>query len=191
MKKTLLSIAAILLTLGLSGCVPKPATEEPIETFSFDKNGVSFTVPMSWEITQEQKHEGEGGVAHNIVVANKEENTGSGVVTLIWTEIESEPEDDIALFQEKLEESFAEYSASIAFEENISQKFGEFTTLSSTYTTTLLGEPMEGTVYAFTCGKYTVSAAIQNSIKDAGAHAQGFAMFQDSLVCDESEEVQE
>jgi hypothetical protein len=109
----------------------------------FKKDGVSFTIPDNWKVSNKQKLEGNG---YSITLENKKE-LSVGVIFTSWFEADMELTSFSDLFKEQFKTQ--EAMEGIEFSENRKSKFSGVESLNNDFKVTVNSMPLKGEFICF------------------------------------------
>ncbi len=165
----------ILLTcLYLTACKSEtPPTE-------FSRNGVSFTVPAGWSISEEEDY----GTGYYVSI-EKEGFSESGIFMVTWIEGDMSAEEFLELNRESLLEQ--EVYNNLSFSPIDITKFGNYDAKHLFFTTDVMKIEHRGDMYSFSrCGK-TVYVLKQEALEDSKTNMKGFEEFEKSFRVEEED----
>ncbi len=163
----------ILLTcLYLTACKSEtPPTE-------FSRNGVSFTVPEGWSISEEEDY----GTGYYVSI-EKEGFSESGIFLVTWVEGEMSAEEFLELNRESL--LGQEVYDNLSFSPVNTTKFGDYDTKHLSFTTDVMKIEHKGDMHSFSRGGKTVYVLKQEALEDSEANRQGFEDMEKSFRVEE------
>ena len=173
MKKQLLFLAPALaaLALAITGCTPAPDQ-------TYDKNGIAFSYPANWSISDEEDY---GGGSYYMCV-EKNGGNSSGLAMISHFDIEnSSLEVWFETFIESLEEN-AQFE-NIVVEEAVDGTYGNYPAQVVTYTASAMGIlPHNGTIWLLETGAKSVAVVFQQADKDVSSNRKGFDLIKSTFT---------
>ncbi len=164
---------AILFCIATFSC-----TESPEKKFS--KNGISFTCPKGWIITEEEDYNNEG----YYLSLEKEGITSSGLLTVTWINDSLDLYSYLEVFQTELKNNVIYKHTDLSFDPSIPGIFNSDTTLSTTYGVSILGVGHRGIIHAFYGKGKTIAILKQEALEDIKSNKIGFSKIEESFVHD-------
>jgi hypothetical protein len=168
------SIVWAFLFMALLGC--KQAHKE-----IFTKEGVSFTIPEGWVITQSESIHDTLGY---FLTCEKKGMNESGMFTLSWINQEVNKEEFLLILKEQLSQNSFYKNTGILFNEIQPIKNMDHFQVSSTgFVTHLSGLKHSGKIICFNCKGRTLGLIFQTAQEDEEKNKQGFEEIQKSFAC--------
>ena len=165
------SLFLLILLATFSSCKVSPETK-------FKKDGVSFTCPKSWKITDKQNYYNYG----YLVSLEKDGFSSSGLWSLVWfTEEDDDLIGNLTSYQEELKASFIYKKANIQFGDVYDDVFNKIKCKASNFTCKVLGIPHEGIIYVFNKGGMSFTILQQTSADDRTINYEGFNIIENSF----------
>lgn len=152
----------VLLILAASGC----GSQAPGGNFLRD--GVSFTYPTGWSITEQEEIEG-GGYYLSV---EKDGFNVSGLLTLTWINGLVDTHEYLETIQAGFEKQ--KLLNDITFQPVRDNNFNGIPCISSDYKFTTLSVKHIGIIYVFVKGDKTYSIMKQEAIEDVANNKEGF-----------------
>jgi hypothetical protein len=165
------------LTLLLAACSPSP--EVP-----FSRDGVSFTCPQGWKITDEEDLDGLG---YSLSV-EKDGFSSSGLAMINWILVPMDEQTYMETYQDELGANVIYKNANLAFSDTESGTYAKLPTLTSSYTASILGVDHRGTLHIFKRGGKTFTVCLQEAIEDIDKNAPGFEKIESTFIVDGTDE---
>ncbi|MFN3640027.1 MAG: hypothetical protein ACK4UK_03840 [Flavobacterium sp.] len=167
---------ATTLVIGILVCFISFSCKEDVQIQKYEKDGVSFKYPSTWNITEEE--ELEEGV--NYLAVEKKGLLESGILTLTVFDYEEDPENYIFAIQENLDSQ--NQMKNLIFKDIATSKYNDFDCLKCDYEFSVLGDKHTGTIIAFNKNQKTIGILKQFSIEDTDKSRDGFQIIETSFV---------
>lgn len=165
------SILILFLFSTLLSCKVSPETK-------FKKDGVSFTCPQSWKITDKENYFNYG----YLVSIEKDGFSSSGLMSLVWfIEENQDLVENLKSYQNDLSDSFIYKKAHIEFSEVYDEVFNQIKGKAVNFTCKLLGVDHEGIIYSFNKGGMNFTILQQSATQDMKDNAEGFSQLEESF----------
>ncbi len=146
--------------------------------FKFEKNGVSFTSPSGWAITEEESFE-DGSYYLSI---EKDGFDSSGIITITWVSDSLSLDDSIEIHKDELKSNIIYKNANLTFEPILNNKFNKISSHSSRFKFKLLGLKHEGILHSFHGGNRTYIILKQEAVEDKIKNKLGFKTIEESFI---------
>jgi len=167
---------SVLLTLPFLFLITLPATAQ-----SFDKQGVSFTVPDGWKITEEEDLNGKG----YYLSCEKEGKNASGIVTIRWINDTVSTSNMVDQYINGLRQNFAEKNAKrMLFGTPEPAKVSNFNGVSADFSFSLMDIQHRGQIGSFHASGKTFTILMQEATEDIAENKPGFAAIMSSFSCE-------
>lgn len=167
MKSSLLFLSLLFF---VTSCKPSPETK-------FTKEGVSFTCPMGWKITEEQSFYGLG---HYLSI-EKDGWTSSGVFSLTWLNGESDLDSYLVDLKSELKDNIIFRRSDMSFGEHYESNYNDLSSLAVDYSVTILGVAHKGNIHTLNIAGRNVTIITQGAIEDAEINLKGFEILESSF----------
>lgn len=154
----------------MQSCKESPSTV-------FKKDGVVFTCPSGWSITDEDSLEGLG----NYLSIEKDGFNSSGIMTVTWLYNEISPEDVIAEYQVEMANNIIYKNSSLSFSNPFKNKFKNYDVISVRFTMKLVGMKHQGIISAFNYGGRSYCIFKQEANEDGIKNEDGFNVIENSF----------
>lgn len=161
-----------LLLISVLSC--KQETPE----FKFEKEGVSFTCPAGWNISEEENIDDMG----YYLSVEKDGFNSSGLVSITWVSDSLVLQDYIELYKDELRNNIIYKNSNLNFQPS---KISEFNTISSNsaqFEVSILGLKHEGEIITFYGPNKTFVIFRQEAIEDRLKNHLGFEIIEKSFV---------
>ena len=145
--------------------------------FEFDKDGVSFSGPAGWKISDEENFDNMG----YYLSIEKDGFDSSGLITITWVNDSLELQDYIKMYQDELRNNPIYTSSNLNFEPIILNKYNTIDSKSSSYTMSLLGVKHEGIIHSFYGKNKSIILLEQEAIEDRAENESGFDQIETSF----------
>lgn len=162
-------IISVILIVFVCSC----SSNKPGGTFL--KDGVSFTYPSGWSITEEEEIDG-GGYYLSVEKAGFE---ASGIVTITWINNIIDSHDYLQLLQEEYENQ--KMLKELEFQPAREAKFNGIQCIASELNFKTLGVAHRGIMYVFTSGEKSYSIIRQEAIEDISKNKDGFDLIESTF----------
>ena len=172
----LLPVAIIAVWLSTASFSPRPDE-------SYNKNGISFTMPDDWKITDEERDD----QTFSMSCEKKGENA-SGIVTIVWIDVEMTAEALMDIFVAQTEKTLTDNNYSgIKLSDPAKAKLGAYDAVKVRYMFSTANLPHTGYLYTFmACGK-PMCVSIQEADEDHAVNKAGFEKITSSFGCIKAE----
>ena len=160
----------ILFALIFS-CQASPETK-------FERDGVAFTCPEGWKITEQETVEDIG----YYLTIEKDGLTSSGLVIFTWLNTPVDLEDWLTGYQEEMKNQPVYKTAGITFEEAQPGEFAGFETTRSDYSVDLLGVEHKGSIHLFYGNDKSIAILVQEATEDHDENKAGFRIIEQSFT---------
>ncbi|GGD27585.1 hypothetical protein [Flavobacterium orientale] len=139
---------------------------------NFSRDGVSFTYPSGWSITEEGDLDGTG----YYLSVEKEGFDASGLLTLTWVTQIPDSKEYLEIIQEEYKQQ--KILKDLKFQSVRDNNFNGIPSLSSDFKFNTFGLEHKGTIYVFVKGKNTYSIIKQEAIEDISKNQEGFDLIE-------------
>ena len=170
--KLLKSIVYVLIIIAF-GC----GTATP--GGSFTRDGVSFSYPAGWSITEQEELEG-GGYYLSV---EKEGFNSSGLVTLTWFNEELNPQEYLGIIQEEYESQTV--LKNLEFQPARDNNINGIESISCDFKCSTLGVKHSGVIYVFVKGENTYAIIKLTAVEDISENKNGFDLFESTFAVNE------
>lgn len=160
------SIIIVFLIVAASGC----GTQAPGGVFLRD--GVSFTYPSGWSITEQEDLDGAG----YFLSVEKAGFDASGLVAVTWINGILDPQDYLEIIQEEYKNQ--KILNGLEFQLARHDSFNGIQSISCDFKFNTLGVKHSGVIYVFVRGKNTYSIIKQEAIEDISKNRNGFELIE-------------
>lgn len=167
MKTLLISLSVLFL---VASC------QNQSEETTFDKQGVSFTIPAGWKAVDEEDLG--GGYSLSI---EKEGMDASGLVTITWIEMEIDLDDWATEFKDDMMSSWNTAASNASFGAIKDGRYNGIRTRSVTYKMSLLGMKHRGVIHLFYEGNKSFALIVQEALEDKADNKEGFETIEKSF----------
>ena len=158
---------ALLLLIIVAAC------SKPEPTF-FNHDGVSFSMPGDWKISEQQPIEEIG----YYIAAQKDGFSSSGLFTLTWVKGDLDLAGNIKIYQEEMQNNVVYKSSNLAFTEVKPSKFAGHETLASDFSAKIISVQHRGTIHAFLHNGVTYTVLVQEANDDEDDNKEGFELIE-------------
>ena len=162
-------IIIVFLIVVASSC----GTQEPGGNFL--RNGVSFTYPSGWSITEQEDLDGEG----YYLSVEKAGFDASGLLTLTWINGVLDSREYLKMIQEEYENQ--KLLNDFEFQSARDNSFNRIQSISCDFKFNTLGVRHSGVIYVFVRGENTYSIIKQEAIEDISKNKKGFDLIEDTF----------
>jgi hypothetical protein len=162
-------IYLFLLSLFLS-CSEKPAMQ-------FKKDGVGFTCPAGWEITDEEKIDESG----YYLSAEKAGLSESGLLSVTWMNDTLQLEEWMEICKDELKNNVVYKNSNLVFTPTTKSQFGTYPSIAARFSFKLLSLAHEGQIFIFYASHKTVAIIKQEAIEDITKNKIGFDILEQSF----------
>ena len=147
----------------------------PVEDKTYNEQGLSFTYPGNWSVTDETYSD------YNYIAVEKIGSKSSGIVTFSWIKNDPNlsPEVFLNITAEALQEKFP---ANSEFQPVSAETYGKYQVLSIPYSFSILNMPHSGTLYAMETEQWLICICVQGADKDAGTNKAGFELIESTFA---------
>jgi hypothetical protein len=166
------NLLLLIICSFLFACVESPETQ-------YEKNGISFTVPAGWKITEEENIEGKG----YYLSCEKEGLSQSGLVMITFLNDSFPLEDMVESHKTNFKENYIFKHADVSFTSNKETTFNGSACVSSEYNLTLLKVPHHGIINCFYGNGKTISIVIQAALEDSVSTNKGINRIIKTFKC--------
>jgi len=163
------SIIIVFLIVVASSC----GNQEPGGNFL--RNGVSFTYPSGWSITEQEDLDGVGYYL-SVEKAGVDE---SGLLTLTWINGVLDSREYLEMIQEEYENQ--KLVKKLEFQSARDNSFNGIQSISCDFKFNTLGMRHSGVIYVFVRGENTYSILKQEAIEDIPKNKKGFDLIEDTF----------
>jgi hypothetical protein len=171
MKKLKNILFVILFSLAMVSCQEsKPETD-------FSDDGVSFTVPEGWEVSGQEIFDNS---VHYLVI-EKGGLSSSGILTMSWADDSLDLMEWLDLYESAMMEETVYKGSDIKFVGPVVMNYNEFTTVSKSFTVTILTLKHQGFIHIFHANGKTFSILKQEAIEDNNVNKPGFDLIEKTL----------
>ncbi len=168
MKKLKNLLFVFLLSLLMGAC------QESMPQTDFSDDGVSFTIPKGWEVSDQEIFEND---VHYMVI-EKGGFTSSGILTISWADDSLDLMEWLDLYESAIMEEDVYKESDIKFVGPIVMKFNDFSTVSKTYTVTVLNLKHKGVIHVFHANGKTFSLLKQEALEDVDVNRPDFDLIE-------------
>jgi len=149
----------------------------------FNKNGVSFSYPSDWAISDEEAFD-----AGYYVSIDRDGFSSSGLVTLTWVDQILDLNDHLEFYKNEFRENAIYKNSDLTFNEKKETEFNGIPALAVSYTVTILTVKHEGKMYAFNDDNRTYLVVKQGATDDRAQNESGFKSIEEtfSLATDDN-----
>jgi hypothetical protein len=158
--KHLFSLISIFIFLS---CSEKPATP-------FIKDGVGFTCPAGWEITDEEKIEETG----YYLSAEKSGLSESGLLSITWMNDTLQLEEWMEICKDELKNNVVYKNSNLVFTPTTKSQFGVYPSITAHFSFKLLGLAHDGQIQVFYAPHKTFAIIRQEALEDKDKNKAGF-----------------
>lgn len=141
----------------------------------FSRDGVSFSYPSGWSITEQDDMDGIG----YYLAVEKSGFDASGLVTLTWVDIVVDRNEYIQTIQEEITDQ--PFMDNLKFQPEVEGTFGEMPALSSEFTSKTMGIKHDGVIYVFEHEGKTYSVIKQEAREDHQKNKEGFDLIESTF----------
>jgi hypothetical protein len=146
-----------------------------------NKDGITFSLPEGWKITDEDDLEGKG----YYLSCEKEGANSSGLFAVSWANATLDVRPTLEQYVESLKANLEKAAATPKFDPIKAGTYNKGRGLKCTYTMTMAGVKHRGTLYCLNlCGK-TVTVTAQEALEDIESNKAGFKELEASFKCAE------
>ena len=139
------------------------------------RDGVSFTYPPGWSITEQADIDGTG----YYLSVEKAGFNESGLLTLTWVNGILDSREYLELLQEKYKNQKS--LKDLKFQSVRDNNFNGIQSISCDYKFTTLGLEYRGTIYVFVSGENTYSIAKLEAVIDSSKNKKGFDLIESTF----------
>lgn len=165
-----------LLFIGLLALLMASCKEnKPEQIFSDD--GVSFTYPGNWIISEQEVFE--NGVHYMAI--EKDGFSSSGIVSLSWSNDSLDLMNWLNLIESSMLEETVYQNSGIKFVGPIVMEYNKNSTISKTFTMSVLTVKHQGVIHIFHVNGKTISVFRQEAIEDIEKNREGFELIEKSF----------
>ncbi|MBC7773921.1 MAG: hypothetical protein H7246_00675 [Phycisphaerae bacterium] len=168
MKHLLISFLTISI---LTGCQESPETK-------FEKNGISFTSPTGWKITDDENLDNQG----YYLSIEKDGLNSSGLLIITWINDSLDLNEWLEKFIDKLENNIIYKNSNLTFETPASSEFNTIRSLSVSFDFNISGVKHEGIIHVFYGKDKTIAILKQEAIEDKKKNISGFDTIEQSFM---------
>ena len=165
------------LVLALLYCLM--ASCSPSQEYTYEKQGIRFTCPEGWRITDEETEE-----SSSYLSVEREGLNSSGLWILTWVKGNR----DLATHLQEFQESFGRHylldKTDIQFGSLTEITFNNYPAVCSDYTATIMGLRHRGRMYSFQQADKTFCIVRQEALEDRLDNEAGFRLIEHSFSCD-------
>lgn len=141
----------------------------------FLKDGVSFTYPSDWIITEQENLNGKG----YYLCIEKKGVSESGLITFTWVETAIGSLEYIHRLQQEFRNQ--ELITNLGFTPPKKSRFNKIPSISCDFHFKTLGVSYSGVIYAFTFGQKTFSVIKQDALEDISKNKSGFKLIESTF----------
>jgi len=149
----------------------------------FEKDGISFTSPASWKITDQETMSNNAGYFLSV---ERDGFSSSGLLTLTWVYDSLDLSYWLDLYKEGFMAQFVYKNSDLIFEAPVSDVFNNYNTIAVNYTVSILGVEHEGLIHVFHGYNKTIAIVKQEAIEDKDNNRVGFDIIEQSFSLDEN-----
>jgi hypothetical protein len=142
---------------------------------SFLRDGVSFTYPSGWSITEQEDLDGAG----YYLSIEKAGFDASGLLTLTWINGILDSHEYLEIIQEEYENQ--RLLNDLEFQSARDNNFNGIQSISCDFKFKTLGLEHRGTIYVFVSGENTYSIIKQEAIEDISKNKEGFDLIESTF----------
>ena len=168
MKYILISFLTITI---LMGCQESPETK-------FKKNGISFTCPTGWKITEEENLDNQG----YYLSIEKDGINSSGLLTMSWVNDSLNLDELLEIFMDELKNNIIYNHSNLTFETPANNVFNTNKSLSVNFDVSIIGLKHEGIIHVFFGKDKTIAILKQEAIEDKKKNIGGFDIIEQSFM---------
>ena len=168
MKKLIFLLFTILLVIS---CKDSPAT-------TFSKDGVTFTVPSGWEISEEENLDTDG----YYLSVEKNGFNASGIVVMTWVVGKQDLRDTYVNYKKNMYNIPVYSNANLQFRNEADTSYGNKSSFSAPFTASVAGMDHEGRLHFITAADKIFTIMIQGAVEDKSENEKGFKTIADSFV---------
>ena len=169
---------SLLLLMACLSCTPRYAVLQASGEFSED--GISFTIPTGWHITD---IETTTGVAHH-VLCKRQGWRSTGEFTINWVDAPISPEEQLAIYKDTFEQNMFMKAGKIEFSTPQSARLHGRDALRMSYTYKVLGTRYSGEIYAFSCGNRAITFILEQATGGSQQNKAGFESIARTFQCE-------
>lgn len=159
-----------LVSLLFFSCKESPETK-------FEKDGISFTCPAGWKITDQEGFDEQG----YYLAIQKDGINASGFISVTWVNGEIDLEEWMNIYKDELSNNFIYKNSNVSFGEPYPETFQDTDCLALDFTATILGMKHEGLIRVFYTEDKTVAILNQQAEEDKEKNEPGFEAFENSF----------
>ena len=159
------NLLLVLFVLSFTSC-----QDQQSEPSKFNKQGVSFTVPAGWSVTEEEPIEGGG----YYLAVEKNGFDSSGMLTITWFPGELGEGEGVTIQQDEMRNNAIYKKVNLVFEPIAKGDFNGIPTFSSKYKMNLMMLPHTGTLGHFYVDGRTFLFMKQEAVEDSSTNKRGF-----------------
>ena len=163
------SIINVFLIVVASGCGSKAPGG------NFLRDGVSFTYPSGWSITEQEDLDGAG----YYLSVEKAGFDASGLITLTWINGVLDSRDYLEIIQEEYKNQ--KLLNGLEFQSARDDSFNGIQSISCDFKFNTFGVKHRGVIYVFVRGENTYSIIKQEAIEDISNNKNGFELIEGSF----------
>lgn len=167
MKNIFLFISVALLSIS---CKESPEKQ-------FKKDGISFTCPSGWKVTDQEKIDNQG----YYLSIEKDGFNSSGLLTMTWLYNEIDLNDWMDIFKDELKNNSIYKNSSLQFGEQTEGSYHDKKTILLSFTATILNVKHEGEIHVFEDKGYSFGFIKQEAIEDKMKNKNGFDSIEQSF----------
>ena len=165
----LLLLVATLLT----------SCSSPSHETKFSREGISFTCPEGWKITDAEDINGQG---YNLS-CEKDGWDASGLVTIVWVNGTLELDEFLNIHKKEFENNTILKYSNMHFENAVDTMFNSIDARAMPYTLSLAGVKHQGIIFCFYGNAKTIGVVKQGTLEDKTANKAGFTAIENSFTC--------
>jgi hypothetical protein len=163
------SIIIVFFVVVVSSCGPQGPGG------NFLRDGISFTYPSGWSITEQEDLDGAG----YYLSVEKTGFDASGLLTLTWINGVLDSRDYLEIIQEEYKNQ--KLLNNLEFQSARDDSFNGIQSISCDFKFNTLGVEHSGVIYVFVRGENTYSIIKQEAIEDISKNKQGFELIESTF----------